>query len=219
MPWRCQVSTRSRNASGLQVDVVRIPGPPTLRPAAGARRVSTRPSDRTRHARRGGPTPSPQRFLPGDGRVAARRGSCGILEYVLFPLRSQRAARRPSAGSRAGRQCVVNHLIAEEDFVVALASITAKRTDGTETRYAYSGLWRFPRRQDVGVARRRGLKTKGFAALSRNRTMGLPLEMAHVHPQRRFQPRRARLSRRPCSPATRVRAGSRWLHPPIPPAP
>lgn len=37
----------------------------------------------------------------------------------------------------------VDHLIAEEDFVIALGSITVKAADGTETRHAYSDAWRF----------------------------------------------------------------------------
>ncbi|MDR6990722.1 nuclear transport factor 2 family protein [Luteimonas sp. 3794] len=37
----------------------------------------------------------------------------------------------------------VDHLIAEEDFVIALGGITATAADGSQTRHAYSDVWRF----------------------------------------------------------------------------
>lgn len=36
----------------------------------------------------------------------------------------------------------VHRMIAEDDFVTALGEITLKDEDGTETRYAYSDVWR-----------------------------------------------------------------------------
>lgn len=40
-------------------------------------------------------------------------------------------------------QFTVDDLIAEDDFVIALGSLTVRQADGVETRYAYSDVWRF----------------------------------------------------------------------------
>jgi len=37
----------------------------------------------------------------------------------------------------------VDHLIAEDDFVIALGSIAGKDAEGRDVRHAYSDVWRF----------------------------------------------------------------------------
>ena len=59
-------------------------------------------------------------------------------------LDGKEAVRQWMAGAYAEPPVFsVDHLIAEEDFVIALGSIIGTAADGTETRQAYSDVWRF----------------------------------------------------------------------------
>ena len=87
--------------------------------------------------------------------AAITRGDIeGFLAYCTDDIQWTTVGESTLDGKEAVRQLMadayaeppvftVDHLIAEEDFVIALGSITVKAADGTETRYAYSDAWRF----------------------------------------------------------------------------
>ncbi|MCD9006933.1 nuclear transport factor 2 family protein [Luteimonas sp. XNQY3] len=87
--------------------------------------------------------------------AAITRGDIeGFLAYCTDDIQWTTVGESTLDGKEAVRQWMadayaeppvftVDHLIAEEDFVIALGSITGKAADGTETRHAYSDVWRF----------------------------------------------------------------------------